>query len=348
MRIMREMTSISRQAFIPLLACQPESQIAQEARGRGLELELVKIRGNIDPLAIVKFIGLYRRRSVHIVHTHSNADSWNASIAAKLSLRRPLVVRTRHLSASFNNRMIYNFMADRVVTTGEYVRQYMIRERNIDPGKVVAISSGIDLTRFDPGRVRGNLRGEWKIPPGVLVFGTASIFRKKKGHHHLLEATREILRSFPSAKLLLVGEGPQEKNLLRLIEELGIRDSVIMPGFQDDMPRVLNSMDVFVFPTLEEAFPNAVMEAMAMRKPVVASRVGGVPDIVQDGQTGYLVDPGDPRAIAEKVVALFKDKKLREEMGLRGGKFVAENASQQIMVQKLESLYITLMEERAA
>jgi glycosyltransferase involved in cell wall biosynthesis len=293
-------------------------------------------------------MGLYQRRSVDIVHTHSNADSWNASIAAKLSPRHPIVVRTRHLSCAFNNRVIYNLMADRVVTTGEYVRQYMVREKRIDPARVVAIPSGVDLTRFDPDRVRDDLRGEWGIPPDAVVFGTAAIFRKKKGHHYLLQATQQIVRSLPLAKLLLVGEGPQEKNLLRIIEELGIRDSVILPGYREDMPRVLNSMDVFVFPTLEEAFPNAVMEAMAMRKPVVATGVGGVPDIVQDGQTGYLVPPENPGAIAEKVIALLKDKKLREEMGIKGRKFVEENASQQMMVQRLERLYFTLLEERAA
>ena len=348
MRIMREMTSLSRDCFAPLLACQPESQIGKEALARGLDVEFVKVRGNIDPLTIVKFIGLYRRRSVDIVHTHSNADSWNASIAAKLSSRRPLVVRTRHLSASFNTRMIYNFMADRVVTTGEYVRQYMIRDKGIDPRKVVAIPSGIDLTRFDPDQVHEDLREELRIPPDAPVFGTAAVFRWKKGHRYLLEATQEILHSFPEARLLLVGDGPQEKNLLGTVEELGIRSSVIMPGYRDDMPRVLKSMDVFVFPTLEEAFPNAVMEAMAMRKPVVATHVGGVPDIVQEGQTGYLVPPKDTRAITEKVLALLKDKKLREEMGSRGREFVEANCSQQLMVQKLERLYFGLMEERPA
>ncbi len=348
MRIMREMTSLSRDSFTPLLACQPGSQIGKEALARGFDVEFVKIRGNIDPITIVKFIALYHRRSVDIVHTHSNADSWNASIAAKLSPRRPLVVRTRHLSASFNTRMIYNFMADRVVTTGEYVRQYMIRDKGIDPRKVVAIPSGIDLTRFDPDQVHEDLREELKIPPDALVFGTAAVFRWKKGNRYLLEATREILHSFPEAKLLLVGDGPQKKNLLGTIEELGIRSSVIMPGYRDDMPRVLKSMDVFVFPTLEEAFPNAVMEAMAMRKPVVATHVGGVPDIVQEGQTGYLVPPKNSRAITEKVLVLLKDKKLREEMGSRGREVVEANCSQELMVQKLERLYFSLMEERPA
>jgi glycosyltransferase involved in cell wall biosynthesis len=102
-------------------------------------------------------------------------------------------------------------------------------------------------------------------------------------------------------------------------------------------------MDVFVFPTLEEAFPNALMEAMAMKKAVVATRVGGVPDIVRDGETGYLVEPEDPAAIAEKVSLLFTEKELRRKIGAGGKAFVTANCSHRIMVQRIEELYRSLM-----
>jgi glycosyltransferase involved in cell wall biosynthesis len=343
MRIMREMTSLPRDAFRLLLACQPESQIGEKARAQGFSVEFVKMRGNIDPLAVLALIRIYRRHGVDIVHSHSNADSWNASIAAKLTPRRPLVVRTRHLSAAFNNRLIYNFMADRVVTTGEYTRQYMIREKGIDPQRVLAIPSGINLQRFNPERVQENLKAELGIPPDAPVFGSASIFRRKKGYHHLLEATKEILRAFPGAKLLLVGDGPQKESLTAMIGELAIQPSVILPGFREDMPQVLNTMDIFVFPTLEEAFPNAVMEAMAMGRAVVATRVGGVPDIVTDGQNGLLVEPGDISGMVSKVSILLRDQAMRCAMGERGRKFVEANCRQEIMVKKLEQLYQGLM-----
>jgi glycosyltransferase involved in cell wall biosynthesis len=345
MRILREMSALPRESFRLLLACQPTSQIAREAKARELGVECITIRGNIDPLAVWNFIRLYRRHRVDIVHTHSNADSWNAALAAKFSVPRPWVVRTRHLSASFNNRLIYNFMADRVVTTGEYVRQFMVQEKKIDARKILAIPSGVNLERFNPRKVRENLRKEFGIPAEAPVFGIATIFRKKKGLQDLLKTVPEILRSFPEAKLLLVGEGPQERNYRRLIEEVGIRNAVVMPGFQEDVPRVLNTLDVFVFPTLEEAFPNAVQEAMAMEKPVVATRVGGVPDIVQDGETGFLVGPGDCQAIAERVVRLLRDPELRREMGRKGRRFVEAYCSQSVMVHRLEQLYLSLMEK---
>ncbi len=347
MRILREMRNLDRETFLPLLACQPNSGIAGKAKEQGAAVDFVKIRGNIDPLAIFQFIRLFRLRSVDIVHTHSNADSWNAALAARFLRHRPRVIRTRHLSASFNNRVIYSFMADRVVTTGEYTRTYMIREKGIDPERVVAIPSGIDLTRFDPVATQGNLRGELGIGADTPVFGSASVFRRKKGYDFLLAATPRILSVHPSAKLLLVGEGPQEKNLRRRIEELRIEGAVILPGFREDMPRVLNTMDIFVFPTLEEAFPNAIMEAMAMKRPVVASRVGGVPDIVHDGETGYLVEPGDPSAIAEKVSTLLQNQSLREKIGEEGRRFVEKNCSHNIMVHRLEGVYRDLMGNRA-
>ena len=248
-RTMRELTSLSRERFRPLLACRPESKIGEKALAQGLQVESVRIRGNFDPIAVARFMGLYRRHSVDIVHTHSSADSWIASTAAKLSSRHPVVVRTRHLSCSFNSRLIYNFMADKVITVGESTRQYMIHEKVIDENRVMTIRTGVDLSEFNPERVRNDLREELGISPDTPIFGTAAVFRVLKGHRYLLEATKEILRACPEAKLLLAGAGPQEKNLLRIIEEKGIGPSVVMPGFREDVPRVLNTLDVFVFPS---------------------------------------------------------------------------------------------------
>jgi glycosyltransferase involved in cell wall biosynthesis len=239
-------------------------------------------------------------------------------------------------------------MADRVVTTGEYTRAYMVREKGIEPGRVAAIPSGIDLERFDGDRIREDLRGELGIAADTPVFGSTSVFRKKKGYHILLEAVPKIIEVFPTAKLLLVGGGPQENNLRRQIDDLRLGGNVILPGFREDMPRVLNTMDVYVFPTLEEAFPNAVMEAMAMRRPVVASRVGGVPDLIRDGETGYLVAPGDPAAIAERTCSLLLSAERRRELGAKGQRFVRENCSHRLMVRRLEDLYRAIMRERAS
>jgi glycosyltransferase involved in cell wall biosynthesis len=347
-RTIRELTSLSRERYRPLLACRPESKIGEKALARGLEVEYVNMRGNFDPIAVAHLIRLYRRCSVDIVHTHSTADSWIASTAGKLSSRRPVVVRTRHLSCSFNNRMIYNFMADQVITVGESTRQYMIHEKGIDERRVLTIPTGVDLTVFNPDRFRDDLRKELGISPETPVFGTLAVFRKLKGHHYLLEATKEILHFCPGAKLLLVGAGPQEKNLLRIIEEEGLGPSVILPGFRDDAPQVLNTLDVFVFPSLEEALGTAVLEAMAMKRPVVATRVGGIPEVVQEGKTGYLVEPGNPGAIAEKVIPLLQDKDLCLKMGSQGRRWVEAYYDNRLMVQRIEQLYQRLMEKRQA
>jgi len=304
----------------------------------------MRIRGNIDPISMIQLLRLYHRRKIDIVHTHSNRDSWNASIAAKLSPNRPIVVRTRHLSVPFKNRLIYNNMADQVITVGEEVRRYMTQEKGIHDHKVLAISSGVDVDRFNPDRVRETLRDKLGIPPDALVFGTAAFFRRNKGHRFLLEAASTILGRFPAAKLLLAGDGPQKGNLLRIIDEKQLQSAVVMPGFVEDIPRLLNSMDIFVFPSIEEAYPNAILEAMAMNKPVVATRVGGIPDILEDGVTGYLVEPENSDAIADRVIKLLSDEQLRLKIGQKGRQVALEN-NQQIMIEKLERLYFSLMEK---
>jgi glycosyltransferase involved in cell wall biosynthesis len=342
-RTLRELLGLSRESFRPLLACQPESRIGEEARKRDLTVETVKMRGNFDPLAVGRLWGLIHRHSVDIVHTHSSADSWMASTAAKLSLRRPKVVRTRHLNATFNVRQVYTLMADRVVTVGGATRDYMIREKGIPADRVVTIPTGVDLTVFDPERVTGDLREELGIPARTPVFGTVSVFRRLKGHQYLLEAAGEILRAVPEAKILLAGEGPQEKNIRNKIEELGIGEAVFLPGFRDDIPKVLNTIDVFVFPSLQEALGTAILEALAMRKAVVASRVGGIPEIIQEGKTGFLVDPEKPAAIAEKVIPLLKTPELRRRLGDQGRRFVESHYDNRLMVGRLEALYRELM-----
>jgi glycosyltransferase involved in cell wall biosynthesis len=338
-RTLRELLGLSREAFRPLLACQPESRIGEEARKRDLPVTPVKMRGNFDPLAVGRLWGLIHRHSVDIVHTHSSADSWMASTAARLSPRRPKVVRTRHLNAAFNVRQVYTLMADRVVTVGGATREYMIREKGIPADRVITIPTGVDLTIFDPERVPGNLREELGIPACAPVFGTVSVFRRLKGHQFLLEATGEVLRAIPDARLLLAGEGPQEKNIRERIEELGIKNAVFFAGFRDDIPKVLNTIDVFVFPSLQEALGTAILEALAMRKAVVASRVGGIPEIVEEGKTGFLVDPEKPAAIAEKVILLLKNPDLRRDLGDRGRRFVEARYDNRLMVRRLEALY---------
>ena len=342
-RTLRELLGLSRESFKPLLACQPESRIGEEARKRNLPVETMRMRGNFDPLAVGRLWYFIRRHSVDIVHTHSSADSWMASTAARLSPRRPKVVRTRHLNATFNVRQIYTLMADRVVTVGGSTREYMIREKGIPPARVVTIPTGVDLAVFDPGRVSGDLREELGIPAHAPVFGTVSVFRRLKGHQYLLEAAGEILRAVPEAKLLLAGEGPQEKNIRNKIEELGIEEAVFLPGLREDIPRVLNTMDVFVFPSLQEALGTAILEALAMRKAVVASRVGGIPEIIEEGNTGFLVDPEKPAAIAERVIPLLKNPELRRKLGDQGRRFVEMHYDNRLMVGRLEALYRELM-----
>ena len=345
-RTMRELLGLSRESFRPLLACRPGSRIGANAESRGIPVEYVTMRGNFDPLAVARFVGLYSRSAVDIVHTHSSADSWMAGTAAKISLRRPRVVRTRHLSAHFNRRLVYTYLADRVVTVGSSTRRYMVEEKGIPDGRVLTIPTGVDLTHFDPETLRDDLREELGIPPETPVFGTVAVFRRLKGHRYLLEAAGEILRSIPGAKLLLTGEGPQENNLRRIIEERGIQGSVILPGFRDDIARVLNTLDVFVFPSLEEALGTAILEAMAMKKPVVACRVGGIPEIVQEGKNGFLVEPEDSASIAHRVVRLLKEPDLRRKMGMEGRSIVVARYDSRLMVRRLEKLYRELLENR--
>jgi glycosyltransferase involved in cell wall biosynthesis len=160
-----------------------------------------------------------------------------------------------------------------------------------------------------------------------------------KGQEYLLKAMRDILRSFPAARLLIAGEGAERPRLQQLVETLGIGDAVMMPGFEPKIPAMLRRLDLCVHPAVDEAFGIVLLEAMAARKAVVATNVGGVGEIVADGETGLLVPPCDPDAIARAVCTLLGDPTRRERMGNAGRNRVEREFTVQRTVRSYERLY---------
>lgn len=345
-RTLHECVGLKKLGVRVMVLCKPGSLLAERARAAGLEVRTHPMTSNRDISAIRYCMGLIKSASIDVVNTHSGDDSFICAIAGRLSGRRPVIVRTRHLALPITSKITYSRFPHRVVTVSEHVRRYLVEEKGIPGERVVAVPTGIDLERFDPSSTPDTLRDELGLSRDALVAGTVAILRRKKGHHVLLAAIPEILREVPGAVFVFAGDGPQRQNIEDKIKELGIGSSVKLLGLRTDVPAVLKALDLFVLPTLQEALGTSFLEAAAMRKPTVGTRVGGVPEAVKDGVTGLLVEPDDAKGLASAVVKLLKDPELRRSMGEAGREMVERDFSTERMVERMLELYTGLVRQK--
>lgn len=344
-RTLQESLGLRDRGARVIILCQPGSVLGEKARSAGFTVRTCPMRRSYDVWALRYILKVIRDEEVDIVSTHSGKDSLLAGGAARLSRRRPFIVRTRHLALPVTSPLSYNLVPHRVVTVSDYVRRSLIRQ-GVAGSKVVAVATGVDLDRFHPERVTGDLRKEIGLGDDRLVIGTVAILRVKKGHQVLLDAAAEILSALPGAVFVFAGNGPQRRNIAERVERLGIADRVHLLGLRDDVPTVLKAFDVFVLPTLEEALGTSFLEAMAMGKPVIGTKVGGVPEVVRDGVNGFLVPPRDPRALARATTRLLSDMQAAREMG-RAGRAIAEREfTLEHMRDRMYELYDGLLRER--
>jgi glycosyltransferase involved in cell wall biosynthesis len=327
------------------LILEPSSPIHQMAIERRLPVQPVGMQRWRYPLAITRFSRLLRRERPAILHVNSSRDSWIGSLAARLVQPRPKVIRTRHISAPLNNsvatQLLYRRLLDMVIVTGgERTRRDLIERDGMAADRVVAFPIGLDVEQFSPARPERNIRGELGLPRDHLLVGLISYLRDYKGHFYFVEAAAHVLKQRRDVTFLIVGEGPEEPVIRAQIERLGLTREVLLLGFRDDLLNVFRSLDVFAIPTIEgDTIPQVLMQALAVGLPVVSTTTGSIPDVLRDGESGFIVPPRNADALAGRIGDLLNDPALRVRMGQRGRATVVEFYSIDRMVDELERVY---------
>ena len=342
-RIMEESINMMKRGHRLIIAASEQSGIFTKAGKAGIEVLPADFYKK-NPANVIKMKKIIDLVRPDIVNTHSSSDSWIASIAARLSKTRPKLIRTRHLSTpvsrSFLSRLIYDTLPDAVMTTGESIKERMVGHNKFRAGKIFSIPTGIDIRRFDPDTVKP------VIPKKGFMIGSIGVLRDWKGHHYLLEAVPLISEIIPDVFVYIVGDGPQYGNLREKMESLKLQDKVVFTGHREDIPEVLASLEVIVHPSYEsEGIPQSILQAMAMKKPVVASDAGSISEVVINNQTGLLISPKDPRSIADKVIELYNNPLTRVCFGNNARSFIEGKHTMEIMVEKIERLYKHIMTE---
>lgn len=283
----------------------------------------------------------------HVVHTR-NWGTMDAVIGARLA-RVPVVVHAEHgfsigdvLGAHRYRRWLQRILfagIDRVVAVSEHLRNLLLDEIGIQPSKVVLIRDGIDVGRFQGHADRAALRGRLGYGPNDFVIGSVGRLDPVKNFSALIDAMAALVPRRSDARLMIAGDGPDEDNLRRQVQQLGLDKQIALLGYREDISDLLNAMDLFVLPSLAEGTCNAILEAMAVGLPVVATRVAGNPELVLHDQTGWLVPPRDVRALAERIEYYANNPVLGRQHGLAGREHVLRQYTAEQMVDAYADLY---------
>jgi len=320
-----------------LVAGQPGGRFVARAREAGLETVAIRMRGAWDMQAVWSLARVIRRERVDIVHTHSSVDGWVGGLAARATAVP--VVRTRHVSIRIRRRLnpVYRWLADRVITSGEAIRKLVI-EAGVSPERAVAIPAGVDLADFSGTGDGDAMRARLGVSRPVI--GSVAMFRGSKGHAPLLDAFATVHARHPSARLLLVGDGIRRAWVEGLAKERNLGAAVLFTGFRSDVPDLLRAMDCFVLAsTRTEGVPQSLLQAFAAGVPAVASDIGGIPEVIADGETGILVKPDDPAALASAIEAVLGNPAAAATRARAARKLVEDRFSHVAVVTRLLALY---------
>lgn len=304
---------------------------------------------------IGRLASLFREERVDVVHSHNWSTFLYAVCAARLA-GVPAVIHgehgkddtLRHPKRLLGARVLAKGV-DRVCAVSRDLAEEVVRDWRVPSDRVRWIPNGVDLDAFGGDDRSEELRGEFGLTPGDLVVMNTGGFRAIKDHATLLRAFAAVHRAEPRARLLLIGQGganDPRAGLDREAESLGVAAAVRFAGVRTDIPRLLRTCDVYVNSSRYEGMSNTILEAMAAGRPVVATAVGGNPDLVGDGVTGYLVPSGDPEAMAGRVLDLLRDASLRERLGAAGRARMEAVHSMPGMVRAYAALYTELDSKR--
>ncbi len=317
----------------------------------GVPVYLLGRSSRWDRTAFRRLRDIIRREKVDIIHTHLFSSHIWGALAALLSSRGVHLFRTEHNMSEWKNavrRLIDRILlsrAERVVAVSEPVARSLAARCRVAANKMTVIENGLNLHRLHPAADPPALRKELGVGEESLLVGTASALTAKKGHRYLLDAAEEILKKRPGVYFLLMGEGELKEDLAVLISEKNLGKRVLLLGSRPDATEIMSILDVFVLSSIREGLSIALLEAMALGRPAVVTAVGGSVDLIDDGLSGFLVEPGHPSALAEGIERLLDDPVLKEKIGETGRKKVAAGFNMKAVTQAYESEYRKLISQ---
>lgn len=324
------------------LICRPNTELAANALARGFDVITLRVGGDFDPLVIWRARRIMREKNIDVICTNMDKDLRFGGIAAKLA-GVPGIVPSREIDYPLKNtlryRFFYNRIATKIVVNSGATLQTVLRNAPwLNPERVKVIHKGIDVTPYDTPSSK-TFRDEFHISPKASVVAFVGQLDERKGIHYLLEAWTIIHTKHPQAVLLMVGKGKMQNEIEEFIRENSLTKTILLAGFRQDVPAILQQSLMLVLPSLWEGFGYVLIEAMAARIPTVATRTSSIPEIVADEKSGILVEPRDPDSLAKAIAKLLSNPSKAKKMGLYGRKIVEEKFTIKKMIDEFEKVF---------
>ncbi len=333
-------TGLKQRGHEVFLAAPAEAPLSGRARVAGIACRNFCQRSEFSPLALLNLYRLLRRHRVDIVYFNTPRAILAGGLSGRLT-RTPARVCSRRVNFPLNNglsRFKYNWLLERIVTVSESIRQTLI-EDGVKPGLVRVVYEGVDLDWIDRLQSPG-----LPVPRRGLVVGMVAHLSAEKGHRTLLEAASRIADRFPATQYVLVGDGVLRQELLDYTDQLGLGGQVHFTGFRNDSEALMKEFDVFCLPSLSEGLSSAILSAMANHLPVIATQVGGIPELVRDGETGILTPPGESAPLSEALARLLDSESMRTSFGRAGRRRIEREFTLSLKLDQSERLLQDLLE----
>ncbi len=332
-------TGLRRRGHEVCLAAPAEAPLSARAKKAGIPCRNFRQRSEFSPLALLNLYRLLREGRVDIVYFNTPRAILAGGLSARLT-GTPARVCSRRVNFPLNNylsRFKYNWLLERIVTVSESIRQTLI-EDGVRPGLVRVVYEGVDLDWIDRVKSPG-----LPVPRRGLVVGMVAHLSAEKGHRTLLEAAGRIADRFPATQYVLVGDGVLREELLEYTRRLGLGEQVHFTGFRSDSDALMKEFDIFCLPSLSEGLSSAILSAMANRLPVIATQVGGIPELVQDGETGILTPPGQSLPLSEALARMLESESMRTSFGHAGRRRIEREFTLSLKLDRSERLLQDLL-----
>jgi glycosyltransferase involved in cell wall biosynthesis len=299
---------------------RPKGEFIKEALSKGLNLELLHQHFKFDPSLIWQLLDLIAKNDINIIQTHGYKESVLGFFLKKIC-KKPWIgfahgYTNENIKIRFYNKLdsLALRVPDIVVTVSNSLKSFLINS-GVSEGKIRIIYNAIDKDEIKPNLSPGEVRNRYSINDEDKLVGVIGRLSPEKGQAVFLHAFKKVVEKAPFAKAVIIGEGQEKESLLNFCSDNGLRDRIIFAGYQKNIANFYQIMDILVLPSFNEGLPNVVLEAMAFKIPVIATSVGGVPEVITDGFNGLLVPASNPDLLAEKIIHLQGNEKEGKDMG---------------------------------
>jgi glycosyltransferase involved in cell wall biosynthesis len=355
-RVFLQLATGLRNRLAVCAAAMPGRRFAQEINEKKISFRPVDMSKRLSLKPIFQLTKIISTEKIELIHSQGARADFFARVAGRIAsvpyILCTIAAPVERFDVSAVRKSIYRLLdrltehyVNRFIVVSDSLKYTLIRLRGIPSDKVIRIYNGIELEQYRPQNQPIDLRNEWGFSKDTPLIAAIGRMVWEKGLEYFLQSIPEIMQHVPNTRVLLVGDGPLRKNLESLAKELNLEDKVTFTGFRSDIRYLLSNIDILVIPSIFEGFPMITLEAMAMRKPIVATRIDGITEQIVDGKEGLLVPPRNPKALAATVLKLIHDRNLTSQLAAAAREKVENSFSVEKMLAETKALYYSLLEE---